>query len=1235
MTHHPVSRLDRFLHGLLWGLAVVLIPLALLVGLGRELLPLVSGQKQAMERLLSEKTGLQVRLGALEGDWHALNPILRAREVALHDPRHPGQALLVVPSVTTEPDWWATLRDLSPRLRTTIHGLKLTLAPGVDGGVEVVELASLGKSDPAKARRVLHWLLAQPGLALLDNQLRWRVPGQPVQALRDVRLQQFKKHGDYRLQAEFRLGDSNTLQRALIVVAGDPLNWRQTPWHAYLQIEDLPAWQPWLSLLPESWDARLRQGGLKLWLASPGGQPADITLALRDVGLDLTPPKRGPQEISGLRGVLSVQRRDGHWRLGADDLAGRVNGLDLPLQRLAANYGDGRLVLSGARVSLDGLRTLAVSQGLLPAAWQSRLEEMRPVGWLPRVQIRAEQGEQGWTLHSLGAEFKALTVQATTTLPGVRNLAGWVQGGADGGLLYLDTRGGELNLHNMLREPVPVDVLRGGVRWLRRDKVWHVDTDVLQLANVDAEGRLQMTVRLPEGRPQDARLDLLAGLSRGDVARAWRYVPWHSAGDHTLAWLRRALVAGRIDRGAFLYSGTLHGPAHTGRFDMDLRLKGATLDYVPGWPAVQRLDGSVRITGRELVVEAERAQIMGARASRLRASIPDLRQSVLQVESDLDMDLGDLDRLLAESPLKSHTARTAEMLALKGPVQAHLGLRIPLRHGAPEVRVDAMLRDAEVALPGQRLQLSSVNGPLGFDSVGGLKGTLTGNLWGQPARVALTGEARAGHWWRQKIEVDARADSTSLGRWLNADLSPYLRGSAPVRVSLDLPMAATGQTDLRVHSSLQGMRLLLPAPFAKPAETSLPLTYQGKLGTGEHLARATLGDGVQAGMAWRDGSLHRLLLRAGLPGLAWPDQAGLFVEARVAELDVTAWQALAGRGQQPAARAPLTGLPALRQLTLQSERIVAGEQVFGPTRARVQRADNGWQVRLSGMQPRKLPNWPATEVTTTLSQEQGQWRLDPLELRQPQATFTGSLAWLASGRGQTVIKGALESRDLKRLLEQLGQAPAISSDSVLAKAQLQWPGEPADFAISRLQGNLDVRLRNGRLAEAGGINLATRIFGLLNASNILRRLRFDFTDVTRKGINFDQLTAQGELHEGMVKPAVFDLEGPSVTIRGRGWVNLETHELDQQLRVGVPVSSAVPVVAGFLAGPVVGGALVAADLLLDKQLSRLTSVRYRVTGSWDAPRVENEMLEPTTDKSDKGGKDKDGGDQPPGKDGGQ
>lgn len=1225
---HPVSRLDRILHALLWGLAIVFIPLALVVGVGRELLPLVSSQKPAIERLLSERTGLQIRLGQLSGDWRGLSPILRAEQVALHDARQPGAALLVVPAVTTEPDWWATLRDFSPRLRTTISGLRLTLAPRADGSIEIVEFAGLGKSDPVRARKALRWLLAQPGLALLDNQLRWQAGDRPLQTLHDVRLQQFHGRSDYRLQAEFRLDGSPSRQRALLVVAGDPLNWRQTSWQAYLQLHDLSAWQPWTSFLPQAWSTRLQSGSARVWLASPGGAPTSATVALQNVALDVRVPERGEQSLRGFSGVLAISGSSKAWRAGGDDLRGRVNGLLLPMQRLAAEHDGRRLQVSAARVSLSATRALVTQERLLPAALQKQLDAMQPSGWLPRLQVSAEQTAEGWRLLSANAEFKALTLLPTEHLPGVKDLAGWARGTPDGGLLYLDTRDAELDLHTIFREPTPVSVLRGGLRWLHRDGVWHVDSDVLQMTNGDGDARAQLAVRIPDGRPEEARLDLLASLRNGRVANAWRYVPWPSAGDRTLAWLQRALVGGRVDHGAFMYSGTMRGEGHTGRFDMQLHMQEATLDYVPGWPAVQQLNGMVQISGRALEVRAERARIMSANATQLRASIPDLRHAVLQIDADLAMDLTDLDRLLAESPLQRKTARVAQALELKGPAKARLGLRIPLATGHADVSVRADVQNAEVVLPEQRLTFSALSGSVGFDSRSGLVGSLKTSLWGRPAKLALRGDSRGGNWWRQHVEVDAEAEAGALGRWLETDLSAQLRGMTPVRVALDIPVASSGLSELRVSSTLAGMRLQLPEPFAKTAAEVMPLSYQGKIGAGEHLARATLGPDIQAGMGWRDGRLQRVLLRAGVPGVAWPEQPGFFVEARVPELDLNAWQSLLrASGNGGTARKPAAALPPLRQVQVQSERLLVGDQVFAMSRLRVQRNDELWQLRLSGLQPKAMAAWPATDVTATLTPVAGGWRAEPLELRQPQAVFAGSLAWQGNSRAQTQIKGSVEARDVGRILEQLGKAPFVTSESATAKVALQWPGNPDDFALDRLQGSIDARLKNGRIIEASGINLLTRTFGLLNASNIMRRLRFDFTDITRKGLNYDQLILQGELRDGVVRPASIDLEGPSVTVRGRGWVDLNTQRLEQQLRVGVPVSSAVPLVAGFLAGPVVGGALVAADLLLDKQLTRLTSVRYRVSGPWDGLKIDDEALEAAPaeerDKDKSGDKEKD------------
>ena len=312
---HVVSRFDRILHRSLAVLAAVLIPLALIVGLGRELLPYIGEQKPRIEQWLSAKAGLDIRIASLEGDWRQLSPVLTARNISLRDPAHPDRVLLTLPSISTTPDWWATLRDRSPRLRTTLSGLQLTVLATAQGEFRVQEFAGLRQSDPAKALQALRWLLAQPGLSLQGSQLRLRVPGEPDLKVRDLRLTQFNSYDDYRLQVGFRLAQSEIEQQALLVMNNDPLQWRKSPWQVYLQLHQLPAWQPWLRSLqvlwplPAGWNVQLREGNLKLWLGSDAGAPTMATAVLGQVGAAVNVPGHEEQIATALSGVVSVRHQ--------------------------------------------------------------------------------------------------------------------------------------------------------------------------------------------------------------------------------------------------------------------------------------------------------------------------------------------------------------------------------------------------------------------------------------------------------------------------------------------------------------------------------------------------------------------------------------------------------------------------------------------------------------------------------------------------------------------------------------------------------------------------------------------------------------------------------------------------------------------------------------------------------------------------------------------------------------
>jgi uncharacterized protein YhdP len=1200
-----ITKLDQTLHATLWLLAFTLIPLAVVVGLGRELFPLVANQKAWIEQTLSEQAGVYVRIGDLEGSWPVMNPVLTATDIELFHPDDPTQVLLTVPKVSLQPDWLASLRGFSLRLAINVEGLSLTLMQDARGQITVKEFASFKRSDSESAEKNLRWLLRQPTIGLTQSQLFWELEAELPKRISNIKIQQQSFPNDYRMMAEFQLGDSTAQQRLIFQVDGDPLFWRKQNWQAYLDITELSDWQLWQALLPEPWRVQQLSGAANIWLHAKREQMPTVSVMLTKASAIFDLPNFGRMALSDISGVLQSELKQSLWTFRADRLSGFINQQSMPLRRLVVRQQTDGLELALAQIRLENLVQLATQYNVLPKAIVNELKVLQPQGMVPRLRLMLNKdNNNNWQWQQVSAEFKALALNKTNSTPAVLGLAGWLDATPEKGIAYLDSARSEIDLHTTFREPIEVNKLIGGLRWFQVEEGWHLDTGVLQVANPHAQGHAQLSLRLSTDPTYPSRIELLARLNKAQAKQAYRYVPWPKASAGTLAWLERAITAGEVINGDFVYSGEIGQHAQLpGQFEMSLPLRAAALDYVSGWPAVYGLNGNVAIRGRALAVTASTAGVMSAKATELRAEIPDLAKSVLQINAQLDMNLTDLQRLLAESPLAKKTSGLAEIISLEGPSKASLALTIPLANPAPKVQVDATLEAVSVSLPKQRLQYSNVSGQVSFDSETGLSSSgLVGQLLGQEATLVLTGSARRGQWAQQQVNLTGSADVPTLSSWLKLPLSSHLTGAANYTADVRIPIGG-GFSELDVRSDLRGVKSKAPEPLAKAGQAVLPLRYQSRLGGSGNAARLSIGDVAQARLRWHDEDLRGVMVAV---GRAAPREVsdGFVLLVDTKRLNVNTWY-----DYIQSQKAGSGGLP-FNKMQISANEALIGQQWVDDLNVEAElAADKGWQLRLQGAKLRSLPNLPNLNGAAMISRDGNNWQADPISVRVGATSFVGNMLWRDRGAVTTRLQGQLQGGDIAKVLTQFAVPPFIESDAAKADVSVQWPGHPEDWDLSRVKGKFTAELSKGRLKEAGGINLLARGFGLLNAGNLMRRLKLDFTDITKKGLNYDRINLQGELNSGVANPASFVLEGPTVNVRGKGWVDLNRQTLEQDLRVDVPVSSAVPLVAGFLAGPIVGGALVAADILLDKQLSKVTSLRYRVSGPWKDLKLDDERLE--------------------------
>jgi uncharacterized protein YhdP len=217
---------------------------------------------------------------------------------------------------------------------------------------------------------------------------------------------------------------------------------------------------------------------------------------------------------------------------------------------------------------------------------------------------------------------------------------------------------------------------------------------------------------------------------------------------------------------------------------------------------------------------------------------------------------------------------------------------------------------------------------------------------------------------------------------------------------------------------------------------------------------------------------------------------------------------------------------------------------------------------------------------------------------------------LASGTWQTTphwtsLQMELSSDDFGKGLNQLGYGSgAISGGKVKATFQGNYPGDPLQFDRGYLQGNLDLSISDGRLKDVNpGVG---RIFGLFDLYAAPRRLFLDFGDVLGKGLEFEKISGHFTFAEGFAETKGLVLESTMSKVIFQGKTDLRRHLYDQTMIVMPHIENALSVASLSLGG--IGIGLKAATFLLQSmlkdELNQIIQFRYRITESWEKPKIE-------------------------------
>ncbi|EEV7408926.1 DUF3971 domain-containing protein [Escherichia coli] len=1257
---------------LLTGAALVVIAALLVSGL-RIALPHLDAWRPEILNKIESATGMPVEASQLSASWQNFGPTLEAHDIRA-ELKDGGE--FSVKRVTLALDVWQSLLHMRWQFRDlTFWQLRFrTNTPitsgGSDDSLEASHISDLFLRQfdhfdlrdsevsfltPSGQRAEL----AIPQLTWLNDPRRHRAEG--LVSLSSLTGQ----HGVMQVRMDLR-DDEGLLSNGRVWLQADDIDLK--PWLGKWMQDNIALETAQFSL--EGWmtidkgdvtggDVWLKQGGAS-WL----GEKQTHTLSVDNLTAHITRENPGWQfSIPDTRITMDGKP----WPSGAltlawipeQDVGGKDNKRSDELRIRASN-----LELAG----LEGIRPLAAK--LSPAlgdVWRST----QPSGKINTLALDIPLQAADKTRFQ--ASWSDLAWKQWKLLPGAEHFSGTLSGSVENGLLTASMKQAKMPYETVFRAPLEIADGQATISWLNNDKGFQLDG-----RNIDVKAKAVHArggFRYLQPANDEPWLGILAGISTDDGSQAWRYFPENLMGKDLVDYLSGAIQGGEADNATLVYGGNpqLFPYKHNeGQFEVLVPLRNAKFAFQPDWPALTNLDIELDFINDGLWMKTDGVNLGGVRASNLTAVIPDYSKEKLLIDADIKGPGKAVGPYFDETPLKDSLGATLQELQLDGDVNARLYLDIPLNGELVTAKGEVTLRNNSLFIKPLDSTLKNLSGKFSFINGDLQSEPLTASWFNQPLNVDFSTKEGAkayqvavnlnGNWQPAKTGV--------LPEAVNEALSGSVAWDG--KVGIELPYHAGATYNVELNGDLKNVSSHLPSPLAKPAGEPLPVNVKvdgnlnsfeltGQAGADNHFnSRWLLGQKLTLDRAiWASDSKT-------LPPL--PEQSG--VELNMPPMNGAEWLALFQKG----AAESVGGAASFPQhITLRTPMLSLGNQQWNNLSIVSQPTANGTQVEAQGREinatlamrnnapwlanikylyynpsvPKthgdstnsspfptteriSFRGWPDAQIRCAECWFWGQkfGRIDSdITISGNTLTLTNGLIdtgfsrltadgeWVNNpGNERTSLKGKLRGQKIDAAAEFFGVTTPIRQSSFNVDYDLHWRKAPWQPDEATLNGIIHTLLGKGEITEIN-TGHAGQLLRLLSVDALMRKLRFDFRDTFGEGFYFDSIRSTAWIKDGVMHTDDTLVDGLEADIAMKGSVNLVRRDLNMEAVVAPEISATVGVAAAFAVNPIVGAAVFAASKVLGPLWSKVSILRYHISGPLDDPQINEVLRQPRKEKA--------------------
>lgn len=1244
-------------------LTILTVLAAVLVGIGKLLMPYSDHYQPQLEEWLSKAFNQPVRVESFNGEWKAFGPRISLQGVTFMSDGAQSEIAIQRAALDIKP--LNILIPGRPLYSFRIIGADLTLQRTEDGRYVLsglgVSKRSLGRNSNPQLRNVA----LNGEVRLEDSSLSFDDPEREIHLVLtnlNGRLKMDGRQISVEIKAQVSDRDRHRIIGDLEATVQVELDTEQhlasARWHiktGEMMLAELVRQLPHHPLLPVS-------GWLnaELWGAWQQGSPQKMqgVLDLRDAQLT---SQSGPLLIEHLNSRFNwAFLHASNWRIDLSDLTISQAGVDWQSKRLsiARNLPENL----GLWVSSDFLRLD------FPLQLTQRIMASYNTEWPVSIPQRAQGSvvdfdlllDSKWRLQKVAGQLENGHFWGWGKGPEISGLNAQFSLQSNGGDISLEGQDIRLDWPRVFRRQLALEISNCKVEILLGDmRSWQLDMHRCRLQNDDLSAFGRVRAASGEGKPE---VDINIVMERGDISRFGDYWPENIMGDKTLHWLRTSLLSGMIENGRFSMTGDLDDfpfKNHRGLMQAIVPVKGAELKYADNWPHARQLDAVAVFEAAGMVVEGTIGDTGGTMVDRVIARIPDFKHPVLDVEYHATTDLSNLTGYIKRTPLLDGLALDPEQFVFSGESEIDGKLHTPLGVGTEQLRVTGTLQMKQAHFTDliSGIELEPMTGTVLYDREG-LKGTkIDAGFRGYPVKLDIMADWDADEVFRATLHGNLPTDLV-----IPEDLAqrePLFNraiGISPWDISLSIvSVDERKERDIwvEIYSELEGTAIDLPAPLNKSVEETWPLLVRYPIRSEPLILTAEFAGRAQLKMELAEDDARPVRAAVGLGGKAGdlPGEGLFVVTGSTPLLDLDGWLDVV---IDKFSEEDEVGGLVFNSASLDAGQVRVFDRLFDNVGIKMQYQDdvftgvfecpdlNG-KIRyyqnesgshsLTGEFERLImPDPVAGGVTmetdpaglpelrfyakefSYLGLDLGETRiegypvqngfhLDSIEAKSPELELSASGDWIRDEQGErSDFNIRITSESLGTVLEAMDISSAMQGGQTMVHFDAWWNGPPAAFALERLNGEMDLNIVQGNIltADPG----AGRVLGLLSLSELPRRLAMDFRDVFDEGFSFDEAAGTMRLENGNTYTDDLTLKSTVAEITITGSTDLVAQTFDYELTVRPGVSKALPVIGAIAGGPVGAAAGLALQALLRDSLGDAAEAKYTIRGPWEDPLVE-------------------------------